>query len=1062
MKNIAKILLLTLLLALSVFAIASCSDDEVEIEISLKEDSMPQLQYVEGQELDFSSGKLSVKENGTESEIALNAEGVTISGYDKNKTGEQTVTIEYKGKSVQLTVTVVERMIALEQVSDYLVGDALNTSKGRLKITRNDGSTYTVPFSNASVTITGFNSSAPAQALPLTATYTAGQDTYTATFTVNVYAIDTVELHAPNKVAYNSHEGGLDVSGGYLTLKGNGGALSKDVTITADMVSGFDLSKVNSTNTPLNQTLTVTYGGGTYNYDVKLVYTDISLFNENAAGFSSLVWTGSTLPTITDAQGKTALDMMSLYLDMSKAERSYISASDALNVARAAAAYGYVTWTEEMLKFADLFEMSDSGKLEFTCESYASVKAALANVKNPESPLYTVAPLLIKITDEFSKEALITDLTFADLVVADTSAINNKIAEIEYMTALYDKFAPITDWSDANIATYENDIKAIYTFITDSLYNDSSASQLYAIVSTWKSDAFDILYSYYFAKSDMDSITTLANLRLPSELQELFNAVMGAFNQIVQISSYNVFDTSGFFYYYYKAVALSEVLKNTENTIIKNLYDTLPLNGLLGMTDNTTQYNFETLLEYFRTAGSGSFQYYSSSLLGVEAYTQLLDKYVDTLTKLLEVQDFDKTAEYGAAIEELFDMYVTLSPTQQLNFLSTLNAYYNMGYPPLAFDDTGDYAYITCMFTQLLNQYFREKLPTEAASAAYDNLVLAMEIYAQRASYENWLKEFKSRMDSVISTYNAMSTADKGVFDTYLSTAYTKYVAIRERYNEPITSTDLGDWQTAFDALEEAIVNIDNAYYLLEEGYPVYNLLFSAYERADAIVKNLLLYAPEEIKMAYYYDTLYVIPASASGAEEDYYYTYEYMMNLYRGIYIDCMCGYFGGSTNYYDAYTQLNLGEFLNNTYELVWTFTWEYAFATGNATPPVFDKDNAIMVLQEFRKLDRDSQVLFAMMEGDYGLYYSAVVQFMAEAFTSSAASVGYKMVELEQLLLFTNPEDSSAKETLTAAVAELEALYNALEGEDKTSFADLEEVYADIVSDANAMIEAMTPAA
>ena len=154
-------------------------------------------------------------------------------------------------------------------------------------------------------------------------------------------------------------------------------------------------------------------------------------------------------------------------------------------------------------------------------------------------------------------------------------------------------------------------------------------------------------------------------------------------------------------------------------------------------------------------------------------------------------------------------------------------------------------------------------------------------------------------------------------------------------------------------------------------------------------------------------------------------------------------------------AYNELKLYEFLNTNYELTWTFAWEYAFATQTTTPPVFDKENSISVLEAFRALDRDSQVLFLMIEGDYGLYYSAVAQFIEEAFSGSAKDLANKMIELEQLILITDPEDTAALETLTSALAELEAMYSALTGEDAESFEVLKNVYTDIVNDCKDML-------
>ena len=1057
MKKLSKILLLTLLLALSVLAIASCGGSDPVIEIALKEDAMPQLQFVVGEELDLSAGVLLVTEDGTTTEIPMNSPDVTVTGYNKSKAGNQEVTLTYKGESVTVTVKVVERMVAIDFETDYLIGDAFNSTKGKLKITRNDGTTYTVPFSNASVTVDGFDSTAPAADLTLVARYTVGAEEYTAPFSVSIFAVEEVVLHRPNKVAYDSHDATLDISGGYITLKGNGGKLSKDVPLTANMVSGFDISKVNKENSPLNQTLTVTYGETTKTYDVKLVYTDISLFNENASKFTSLVWTGNELPTISEADGKLALELIALYLDMSKADQAYISASDALSVARAAMAYGYVTWTDEIEKYSDIFTMTDSGSLSLVCKSYNAVKSSLDALSNTDSPLYAIAPTIIQLSEDFAAQSLISGITFADCIAVEPTTIKNTVAGLKYMVELHEKFAEIdADWASKDIMTYEAKIKGIYSFITESSYADSTASQVYEIVSSWRegNDSFDILYTYYFAKNDMTSVTTLAALRLPGELQQLFNCIAGAFNQIAQISAFNIFDSTGFFYYYYKSIELSEGIKNSENAIINELYTTLPLNGLLGITDNSVVYNFDTLIEYFRTANGGSYQYYSASLLGVPEYTALLELYVDTITKLLDQPGFDTTDAYGEAIKELFNGYVALSPTQQLNFLAVVNAYYNYSYPPLAFDDQGDYAYVISLFNQLINQYMRSQFPTSSMQAAYDNLVLAMEIYAQRASYENWLREFKTRMDSVITAYNAMSNADKAIFDTYLASAYEKYTAIRARYNST-TATDLGEWADTFGALEEAIINLDNAFYLLEQGYPVYNLLFSAFERANNIANYILEYAPDEIKNAYLYEEMYVVPADVSG-NEDYYYSYEYMLNLYRGIYIDCLCGFFAENMpNYFDIYTELELAKFLDQTYELVWTFAWKYAWATDPTL--TFDAESIAAIMEAFRALNLDQQMLYVVIEGDYGLYYEALIQFISDEFTSNAASVAFKMIELEQIMVYSDPEDATLTDTITKTLTELESLYGALEGEDAESFAALADVYADVVADANEMIAA-----
>ena len=155
MNKFTKIALLMLLVLASVFMMVACNDDGEGVNgtLTVKESAMPQLTYVQGEELDFSNGTLVLTTDAGAEEIAMNDEGVTVSGYDKNTLGEQTVTVTYKGCSTQLTVTVVERMKAEEAVNAYLVGDSLDMSKGRLKITRNDGTTFTAIFNSDKVSV---------------------------------------------------------------------------------------------------------------------------------------------------------------------------------------------------------------------------------------------------------------------------------------------------------------------------------------------------------------------------------------------------------------------------------------------------------------------------------------------------------------------------------------------------------------------------------------------------------------------------------------------------------------------------------------------------------------------------------------------------------------------------------------------------------------------------------------------------------------------------------------------------------------------------------------------
>ena len=115
MKRIIGIILLILIASAMLFTGVSC---KATPEIAVKEDSMPQLVHVLGEELDFSKGVLVVNQGKKTEEIAMNADGVEISGYNKDQLGEQTVTVTYNGASTTVTVTVVERMQIVDNISD--------------------------------------------------------------------------------------------------------------------------------------------------------------------------------------------------------------------------------------------------------------------------------------------------------------------------------------------------------------------------------------------------------------------------------------------------------------------------------------------------------------------------------------------------------------------------------------------------------------------------------------------------------------------------------------------------------------------------------------------------------------------------------------------------------------------------------------------------------------------------------------------------------------------------------------------------------------------------------
>ena len=643
MKRIFKILIVTLLLAMLATAFVSCGKKKLKGEISLKEDSMPQTVFVLGEDIDLSAGVLLINQKGEVSEVPMNSEDVTVSGYDKNTLGQQTVTVSYKDKSVVLTVNVVERMQVTDHVADYLVGDAFDTSKGKLKITRDDGSNYTVMLKSDKVSVSGFSSDNAGQK-SVTIQYASGSETYTTTLNVNVHNVEKVELTRPTKITYNSHDAGVEVAGGILTLSALDGKIKKEVTVTADMIEGFDLSAVNKTNSPLDQTVNVMYGGKAYSYEIRITYTPVSEFKHNAQVVAGLDWTKEEAPEISELQGETALAMMELYLDMSPAEQSLLSREETLNMARTAIVYGFDLWGNDVLLFDGAFGV-EYGEFTLYAESEEAIARAVELLQDTDRPLFTLYDLIYGLVTTFGSEGndemVYEGVYFSNYPTFDPELFDELTGLFEYMLELDELMDAVgADWK-TNISEYAEEIEAVYDFMVNSEYYSYEFAQFFIYVSLWREgdDAFNFLYQYYFdVLGDASAVIMIANIRLPSKLEEIFVYIYEAMTQLEYIANYYTADTTQFLYNYYMAVDLSNELllsEDPDDAMLKVLFQGLPLNSMLGISAEDGLYTFLDMIDYLCTAEGG---YYSlcGALLGIPEFEALLDKYLYIITTLFE------------------------------------------------------------------------------------------------------------------------------------------------------------------------------------------------------------------------------------------------------------------------------------------------------------------------------------------------------------------------------------------------------------------------------------------
>lgn len=127
--------------------------------------------YLPGEELDTSGMVILLKYNdGTTKTVS---DGFSVSGYDPNVTGSQTVTVKYGGKTTTFAVTVIDETVTVTQIipvvtkTEYTVGEAFDTASLSLELVFSDGTTQTV---TTGFELEGYQSDAAGEQV-LTVTY---------------------------------------------------------------------------------------------------------------------------------------------------------------------------------------------------------------------------------------------------------------------------------------------------------------------------------------------------------------------------------------------------------------------------------------------------------------------------------------------------------------------------------------------------------------------------------------------------------------------------------------------------------------------------------------------------------------------------------------------------------------------------------------------------------------------------------------------------------------------------------------------------------------------------
>ena len=254
-------------------------------------------EYGYGDTIDLSNGKITItKANGDTEEKALTDNSVKVTETDgsavdlskvtfgEDNTATKTIKVTYDGKDTTYQIKITNKITGIKMhttpKAQYNVNDALDlttdgSTPGEILVTRQTGTPSVVSITESNVKVTGFDSSEENTKLPLTVSYTENGETKTTKYDVSIKdTVTAVSMKNTPKTEYKYNEP-LDLINGTISVtKGSG---TKDIAITDNMVSGYDPTKLGK------QTITITYGGKTTNYEVNVkdYVTGISI-NPNA------------------------------------------------------------------------------------------------------------------------------------------------------------------------------------------------------------------------------------------------------------------------------------------------------------------------------------------------------------------------------------------------------------------------------------------------------------------------------------------------------------------------------------------------------------------------------------------------------------------------------------------------------------------------------------------------------------------------------------------------------------------------------------------------------------
>ena len=901
-KAIIRIVCVAVALVTVALTITSCSGSDFS-SIVIKDTDLPRTTYVQGQELDISDGVITAIGKKSESVIPMTDPEVSVSGYDSNVLGKQTITVTYRELTTTFEVTVLSRITVEGYKSEYFIKDTFDKSAGKIKLVNDNGKTTTIALNSDYVSVKTFNSTTAGDSTVTIAYDDTNGTSFETSFTVKIYEVgEILTLVKPSKTIYYSHDS-LDVDkgvvrGGYITVKAKGADYTANVSITPDMISGFNPALANASHTnksPLTQTVTVTYGTQSKTFTISVIYSSVSIVIDAALALENVTISGSNF-TLDAELAAIAVNAATKYFELTNVQKAYITEEQVLAVMRPAAFCVSKELATAAEAYANIFVIDpNSGDILINAKSKADLEALKDNF-NTKNDLFSVyADILNNMKSSFKDVVLYTeeddkgeakDITIGTYVKAPDKEQRTFYKSLfDHMIIVSNKLDSIpTDWSvdpnsDKYLGNYKTQIADIFDTIVNSRYAGPSFHGPYNSISAWRgNDFYEIFYTYYLDLADADVTSDFVKkafngsngftFPLPGQLQTWYSYVNYAYKQIIDYmvvtdktgatQYFALYDTTLFMYYYNEVIEIANSIMNGTNELEKAVYTII--NGDMMI------YNYLEAPYYTDKTGAShpnGYLYFVSIAPDSKNLASLRKAYMDIMTMY-----FEKEMNLGE-LDEHKDMFVTmfnelakLTPTELYAFISSVNFFYGASGEYVL-----DYSERVFNYFTLLSYYYESQYIENTELRPICQLLKAMELCAQigaKATLEDFtaaMGELKAMMEGT-----TLSDSDKQAFMYLAGDCYEKYLGI---YNTLSAPQDFGGYENEYNELLATIRNYFTLYNRLSvedlsaEDAKYYILLFALSEKAVSLHEYLTENAPAQVVNA-----IYTVKYALNGAEE--------------------------------------------------------------------------------------------------------------------------------------------------------------------------------------------------